>query len=80
MGDLAKEKILFDQPKLFLTQNGKQVPKSYMALFVCFTSKAIHLELATGFSAQPCTASLRRKCSRRVVRARMYIVNELNFV
>ena len=55
----------------FVTLNGKQVSKSYLALFVCFTTKAAYLELTSGLSAQYCTAALRRFQARRGAPARM---------
>ena len=64
----------------FVTLNGKQLSKSCLALFICFTTKAIHLELTSGLSSQSCTAALRRYCARRGAPARMYSDNGLNFV
>ena len=89
MGDLPKERITPSPPFThtgvdfagpFVTLNGKQLSKSYLALFVCFTTKAIHLELTSGLSSQSCTAALRRFCARRGAPARMYSDNGLNFV
>ena len=69
MGDLPIELITPSPPFThtdvdfagpFVTLNGKQLSKSYLALFVCFTTKAIHLELTSGLSSQSCTAALRR--------------------
>nr|XP_042908227.1 uncharacterized protein LOC122271343 [Parasteatoda tepidariorum] len=44
---------------------GSKSFKAYVALFVCFTTRAIHLELVTDLSADAFIASLKRFISRR---------------
>ena len=68
----------FDGP--FVTLNGKQLSKSYLALFVRFTTKAIHLELTSCFSSQSCFADVRQFCARRGAPARTHSDNGINLV
>lgn len=44
---------------------GAKVHKAYLCLFVCFTTKALHLELASDLSTECFLAALRRFVSRR---------------
>ena len=39
--------------------------KSYFALFVCFSSKAVQLQLVSDLSTAACIAAIRRFVSRR---------------
>ena len=58
----------------------KCIEKVYMALYVCFASKAVHLELVSDLTAQACIAALRRFTSRRGVPRTIYSDNGSNFV
>lgn len=53
----------------FLIRNGSgrgyKTSKCYIAIFVCFATKAIHIELVTGLESQVFLAALRRFISRR---------------
>ena len=91
MGDLPEEKITPSPP---FTYTGvdftgaftvedfqtKEIFKCYMALFVCFSTKAIHLELVSSLSTPACTAALRRFVARRGAPIRIYPDNGTNFV
>ena len=54
--------------------------KSYLALFVCFASKAVHLELVSDLSTAACIAAIRRFVSRRGCPRNLYSDNGKNFV
>lgn len=44
---------------------GAKISKAYLCLFVCFTTKALHLELASDLSSEAFIAALRRFVGRR---------------
>ncbi|XP_042912542.1 uncharacterized protein [Parasteatoda tepidariorum] len=54
--------------------------KIYVAIFVCFVTKAIHLELVTELSSQAFIATLKRFFSRRGKSSILYSDNATNFV
>ncbi|XP_062533726.1 uncharacterized protein LOC134202744 [Armigeres subalbatus] len=54
--------------------------KAYVAVFVCFSTKAVHLELATDLSTACFIQALRRFISRRGKCAKLFSDNGTNFV
>jgi hypothetical protein len=54
--------------------------KGYIALFVCFSTKAIHLELVTDQTTGTFVAALRRFMARRGKPRNIYSDNAMNFV
>ncbi|XP_054713437.1 uncharacterized protein LOC129222899 [Uloborus diversus] len=54
--------------------------KSYICLFVCFSTKAVHLELVSSLSAQAFLAAFRRFVARRGLPTHMHSDNGKNFV
>lgn len=58
----------------------KKMVKSYVSLFVCFATKAIHLELVTDLTATAFLAAFRRFTARRGRCQRMYSDRGTNFV
>ena len=54
--------------------------KAFLALFVCFSTKAVHLELVSSASTVACIAALRRFVSRRGLPNVVYSDNGTNFV
>lgn len=93
MGNLPSERIT-PAPPFFITGidyagpflirdrqgRGYKVSKAYICLFVCFTTKAIHLELVSDLTTEAFLASLRRFVSRRGKPAQVYSDNGSNFV
>ena len=59
--------------------SGWENNKAYLALFVCFASKAIHLELVSDLTTNACIAALRRFTSRRGCPKKLYSDNATNF-
>lgn len=56
------------------------VTKGYIAIFVCFNTKAIHLEAVTDLTTEAFLAALRRFTSRRGLCRTIYSDNATNFV
>lgn len=59
---------------------GRGTYKGYVAVFVCMTTKAIHLELASDLSTKTFLAAFKRFVSRRGLCSEMYSDNGTNFV
>ena len=90
MGDLPKERIDvpirafqdvgidFGGQFLFTTGSSKEA-KVYKALFICFASGAVHLELVSDLSSRAFIAVLRRFISRRGCPKRIFSDNGKNF-
>lgn len=58
---------------------GHKTTKGYVVLFVCFATRAIHLELASDLTSQGFIAAFRRFVSRRGLCATLYSDNATNF-
>ena len=58
----------------------KSTEKVYISLFVCFATKAIHLEIATNLTTEACIAALKRFVARRGVPAAIFSDNGTNFI
>ena len=57
----------------------KQTSKGYVAIFVCFSTKAIHIELVTSLSTDAFLAALRRFTARRGKPQTIFSDNGTNF-
>ncbi|XP_071053596.1 uncharacterized protein [Onthophagus taurus] len=73
--DYAGPFLLKDKKK-----RGAKLCKAYVCLFVCFTTRAIHLELVTDLTTECFIAALRRFSARRGKPNRMFSDNGTNFV
>ncbi|XP_043271219.1 uncharacterized protein [Venturia canescens] len=56
------------------------VCKGYIAVFTCFSTKAVHLELVTELTTEAFLAALRRFTARRGVCSQLFSDNATNFV
>lgn len=93
MGSLPKERTSFTRP---FTHTGidycgpfyiKEKPfrnrgkiKTFVAIFVCFSTKAVHLELASDLSTEAFMSVLKRFFARRGVSSSLHSDNATNFV
>lgn len=59
---------------------GIKTTKGYVAVFVCLSTKSVHLELVSNLSTQSFLAAFRRFCSRRGTPANLYSDNGTNFL
>jgi transposase InsO family protein len=89
MGDLPNERIQPSPPFTyvgldfagpFATKGYKTNEKSYVAVFVCFSTKAVHLEAVTSLSADHCAKSVHRFSARRGAPEAIFSDNGTNFI
>ncbi|GFW86109.1 integrase catalytic domain-containing protein [Trichonephila clavipes] len=59
---------------------GAKTTKGYIALFVCFVTKALHLELVSDLTSEAFITSLNRFCARRGAPKHIYCDNGTTFV
>lgn len=59
---------------------GSKSHKAYIALFICLSTKAVHIEVVSDMSTPAFIAAYRRFCSRRGFPQHMYSDNGTNFV
>ena len=69
----------FADPVLTKLQ-GADSQKRYIALFVCFVTKAVHLELVSNLTEEACILALKRFSSRRGTPSKIFSDNGLNFI
>ncbi|XP_018375289.1 PREDICTED: uncharacterized protein LOC108769043 [Trachymyrmex cornetzi] len=56
------------------------ISKAYVAVFVCFKTKAVHLELVSSLSTEDFMSAFRRFCARRGTCSHVYSDNGTNLV
>ena len=73
--------IDFGGPIMTSTRQGRgqSLRKSYICLFVCFSTKAIHLEAVSDLSTDAFLAALRRFIARRGICSQIWSDNATNF-
>ncbi len=68
----------------FITRRGHTrkpvMVKSYACIFICLTTKAVHIELCLDLTTEEFMAALRRFCSRRGTPSEIFSDNGTNFV
>ncbi|XP_075162999.1 uncharacterized protein LOC142235621 [Haematobia irritans] len=65
---------------VFLRIRGRPPLKMYLAVFDCFTSKAIHIELVSDLATEAFILSFKRFSARRGLPSKVYWDNATNFV
>ncbi|XP_049886269.1 uncharacterized protein LOC126380933 isoform X1 [Pectinophora gossypiella] len=72
----------FAGPLLISSKKGRgnRISKCYLCLFICFCTKAIHLEIVSDLSTNAFISCLRRFISRRGKPDKLYCDNATNFV
>lgn len=78
----SKVGVDYGGPFLLKSSNLRKAPqiKAYIAIFVCFVTKAVYLELVTGLSTYHYIMTLKRFISRRGNPELIYSDNATNFL
>lgn len=95
MGDLPKERVTMYARPFVVTgvdyagpiqiresrrRSRVRVSKGYLAVFVCFSTKAVHIEIVTSITTEAFVAALTRFTARRGLYERLFSDNGTNFV
>ena len=90
MGDLPRERVVpsfafshcgLDYCGPFYTKNGtRTLLKTYVAIFICFSTKAVHIEPVMSLTKDDCLASIKRFVSRRGIPDEIYSDNSTTFI
>ncbi|XP_065361975.1 uncharacterized protein LOC135955553 [Calliphora vicina] len=64
----------------YLKIRGKQPYKCYVAIFVCFVTKAVHIEAVSDLSSEAFIAALKRLIGRRGLPSTIFCDNATNFI
>jgi len=82
MGELPLEGVTVSRPFEIKSGNtrNKTTTKCYVTLFICMTTKAIHLELVSNVTSEAFIAALKRFMARRGLIYHLYSDNGSNFV
>ena len=64
----------------YLKIRGKQPYKCYIAIFICFVTKAVHIEAVSDLSSDAFIAALKRLIGRRGLPSTIYCDNATNFI
>ena len=70
----------FAGPLLIKSPMSKATQKACIFIFVCFSTKAIHIELVSALTTSACIAGLKRFVSRRGLLSTIYSDNGTNFI
>jgi hypothetical protein len=93
MGDLPSDRVTQNRPFLISGVDfagpislkegrgrGKRIVKAYIALFICTTTKAVHVELVGDLTTESFLNALKRLISRRGMVSKLYSDNATNFI
>ena len=88
MADLPRERVTPSRPfsqcgidfagPFRIKSNGET--KVYISMFICMSTKAVHMEIVSGLSKTDCTLGLERFIARRGLPARIFSDNGNNFL
>ncbi|KAI8119856.1 hypothetical protein CVS40_8798 [Lucilia cuprina] len=79
MGNLPKSRVTISAPFQHVGR-GQKSYKGYIAVFVCMTTKTIHLEAVSDLTSEAFLAALKRFFGRRGVNSDIYSDSGTNFV
>jgi hypothetical protein len=93
MGDLPSDRVTQNRPFLISSVDfagpvslkecvgrGKRILKAYISLFICMTTKAVHVELVGDLTTESFLNALKRLISRRGMVSKLYSDNATNFI
>ncbi|GFT19624.1 integrase catalytic domain-containing protein [Trichonephila clavipes] len=93
MGDLPEDRVTLKRPfyccgidyagavsVLKYRGRGAKTTKGYIVIFVCFATKALHLELVSDYTSETFIAAIKRFCSRRSTPKHIHSDNSTNFI
>ena len=90
MGDLHREQVVpsfafshcgLDYCGPFYTKNGTRILlKAYVAIFICFKTKAVHIRLVMSLTMEDCLEAIKRFVSRRGILDEIYSDNSTTFI
>ena len=89
MGDLPRERVVksftFENTGLdycgpFQTIHNKDMRKIYVAIFVCFSTKAVHIETVNSLTKEDCLDAIKRFTARRGMPQYIYSDNSRTFM
>lgn len=91
MGNLPADRVNISQPfhyssldfagpiEVHYNLRGKKATKAYICIFVCFVTKAVHIEAAIDMTTEAFISCLRRFIARRGICSKIYCDNGTNF-
>ncbi|GFV36235.1 uncharacterized protein TNCV_2232821 [Trichonephila clavipes] len=93
MGDLPKDRVTLKRPFYYCgidyagqvsvlkyRGRGAKTTKGYIVIFVCFATKALHLELESDYTSETLIAALKRFGSRRSTHRHIHSDIETNII
>ena len=90
MADLTAERVTPSRPftncgidfvgRFLVKGSGKDTENIYVAVFVCLSTKAIHLKLVSNLTKDDCILALQRFIARRGMPSKIHSDNGTNFI
>lgn len=88
MGDLPTERVTVSHPFKntgldyagpIIVKNGQKEERAYIAIFICFSSKAVHIETVSSLTKEDCLNAIKRFVARRGMPAIIFSDNARTF-